>query len=298
MDLSHIISIQRAVNHTDEGTLRQFLLSLTGTQIRYLLSNYINHFTPYYPSPKSPKKWPSMAYVRNQRLMNIKNNEKDESLFSLMNDVFVNDYFKNASNKNPISINTINKTKNKCLLLKLIPKNILSHIISFADCKDRAYWRQVSFSMYQASNDSIAKQCLSLGYYQANEIFKQEKTNPQQFYGFSRIDCQNWGWYSKKHLYLDVASNLLRNATSIDGVCSLITENEFFNVITSDPVRHHIKCINAEDDADVNKMKNLLNQCYKIEKVGITASSNLGHRCDKERTDNYNYKINGISIII
>ena len=87
----------------------------------------------------------------------------------------INDYFTNVSNKNPIRINTINKKKNKCLLSKLIPKNILSHIISFADCKDRAYWRQVSFSMYQASNDPIAKQCLQLGYYQVNDNLNEKK---------------------------------------------------------------------------------------------------------------------------
>ena len=213
--------------------------------------------------------------------MNIKNNENDQSLFTSMNNVFVNDYFKNVSNKNPISINTTNKKKNKCLLLKLIPKNILSHIISFADCEDRGYWRRVSYTFYQASNDSISKHSLVLQYHQTQKIFRQETVYRSQFYGFSHID---WRWYPWRKIcdLNTVTSGLLRHATSVKATSSTLTAKPFFDALTSDPVRHNIKCIAtsgavAFTNVGRQTMQQLLNRCYKINKLCITPSLSLGY---------------------
>ena len=105
MDFPQLISIQRAVKHADEETLRQFLLSMSGTQIRNLLSNYISHFTPYSPPSSNKQKNSPIDKIRRQRM------KQDKSLFTLMKDVLVNNYFQNISNENPISINMINKKK-------------------------------------------------------------------------------------------------------------------------------------------------------------------------------------------
>ena len=82
-----------------------------------------------------------------------------------MKNEFVDDYF----SSNPLSINTTSKQENKCLLLKQIPKVILSQIISFVDSKERSDCCKSCYVLYQVCKEPMGKQVLRLN----NDIVKK-----------------------------------------------------------------------------------------------------------------------------
>ena len=168
-----IVEIQRGVNQMPDKRLKAFVFSLEAHEIRWILTNFLQQFLPYIdPRFLTSRKqhFPSINTVHSQRLNNISNcdnnNHKDEPILLKMKEKFTFDLFYNPNSRHktiPISINTINTSSNKCKLLKTIPQSLMSHIVSFLHCSERAVCCYVSYSMYQAANDNIGKNHLSFG---------------------------------------------------------------------------------------------------------------------------------------
>ena len=109
--VADIIKIKRALQHVSDDVIKEFILSLESSQVRWLISNYLNQFTPHHSKKKLQTRelLPSINKIHYQRLKDIKNNSNDNEIFNKMEQIFVNSYFNNLNRNNPLSINTINK---------------------------------------------------------------------------------------------------------------------------------------------------------------------------------------------
>ena len=202
-----LISFQRAVSNIRDAQLDQFVSKLDSAQVRWLLSRYLSTFLPHQSkNPKNP--YPTINSVHLNRLNNINKNENDSSILSQMKQFVNNNYFNKISGRNSLSINTSQKQSNKCVMLKSIPKNLLSHIISFLHCVDRSRCCKTSYIMYQACNDPIAKQSIFLSSKLVRHVNITKNVDCEQISGFKKIEFEsvphyqyNQNWiFKKRHL--------------------------------------------------------------------------------------------------
>ena len=209
--IPQLVSFHRALNKLSDDKLAEFVSSLEPTQIRWLLSNYLKNFLPH--DSKNPKKpYPSINSVHLDRLNNIPNNPNDASILLQMKESFVNNYFNSISRRNPLSINTSHKRKNQCTFLKSIPKNLLSHIISFLQFNDRASCCKTSYAIYQACNDHIAKKQVYLSSSVLRQVTVTKNVDCEQISGFNKVEfecAQNFGYLYHTDLNVQQLSTLL-----------------------------------------------------------------------------------------
>ena len=167
IDIPQIVKIYRALDGASDSRISKFIKELEPHHVKWIICKYLKQFLPYYKhnTDKRSKRGvssPEIDYVHCQNLRSIESNNHDCSIFEIMNKTLVNKCFSKMNNtSNPLSINTRNTSSNKCLLLKLIPKNLLSYTLSYLNYYERVTASHVSYCLYDASNEPIAKHDLN-----------------------------------------------------------------------------------------------------------------------------------------
>ena len=222
IDIPHIVRIYRSLDAASDSRIDKFLGELEPHHVKWIVSRYLKQFLPYYHDKLHKKNKPSKRVIcpaideiHCKNLDSIQSNSNDCFIFEIMNKTLVNKYFSKINNSsNPLSINTTSKSNNKCSLLKLVPKNLLSYIISYLSYYDRSNASNASYCLYEASNVPIGKHDLQIGK-RMLEAAEKGYISMDRLYGFRRTQIE------RHHLSLNnckkfVLGAYIDNLTEID----------------------------------------------------------------------------------
>ena len=261
-----IVEIQRGLNNITDDGLNEFVNNLETHEIKWVLMSYLKQFLPH-PAPKKAKRctFPKMNKLHSQRLNNIENNALDKSILCQMKHYLVHNlyYNPNSSIKTiPLSVNSINNSQNKCNLIKTIPKSLLAHIISFLSFSERVTCCHVSYSIYQAANESTAMTHLKLTSKWFIKSQFHEKFDIYQYSDFKNIIFDHPCCYHEKIAKPNFDKNFCARIIKTMSKASKITIADTFfslnNVETYWSCRNivrYISLMNINDCSDVMKIK-------------------------------------------
>ena len=229
-----ILKTQRALGKTKERDIDSILLSMTLDEKRWIISTFLQSFLPHLSKITNN---PTVNQVRLEKLNNIPKNQLDQSVLIKLNESITQKYFNEISRNNPTSA---------CILLKTIPKPLISTIISFLPNKERYKCCSVSWDFNDACNEPIAKNTLALSTDKTLKLSVLQRVNIYNFYNFKnlKICCDQGGHIEKFGSFFNQLFSHSPTLTSIDrdyrhDITSnhkqqFVTDDAIFNAINID----------------------------------------------------------------
>ena len=178
-----LVCLSKALSVASDGALRQFVLSITPDELRDLIFHYLKQFFPTKLSNTNSRQNSKQSKNNNsniteqehfnvQNLSNIDNNNTNQaSILSCMKLCLTSDP----------NVVKLSSKSNNILSNKLNDPHLLSYVISYLDNYSRHQCCQVSYFLYQACNNPIAKEKLTITNYLIRKIQNKEMVWKQLF---------------------------------------------------------------------------------------------------------------------
>ena len=148
-----LIKFQGIIQEASKKQLQQLFQSLNQQQCQWVISNFVEQFLPH-DTGRNDNISKNIDRIHNERRKNIETNEKDCAILHQLKEQIIEPWKQNKK-----SINTNKNTKK----FDLLPKNLLSNIMSYMSCKDRnTSICLLSRIFYYASQDMIGRHSLIL----------------------------------------------------------------------------------------------------------------------------------------
>ena len=267
--VKEVVGWMRAVNNASEDDLQNFVESLDVNNIRYMVASFLKQFLPHYQAKK--QRCISIDRVHNLRRSNVLKNKNDSCILFMVKQCVGDKYWNSISRRNPLSPNTDARARNKCGLIKLLSKNVLSQIISFVSNKDRCKnCASVCYPFYQACCESNAKITLDLTNCQIAKQINSNELSLEELRGFSNIIMPTYG---NSHVMNKISNSfgvLSKCVKHMTLHCGMSNENHLHKFVhdkaSVDKAKLSSICFNH---ASYAVMKEWLPTLENVQKIGI-----------------------------